>query len=271
MLASRLSIGVALASCLGSSLVAQPSTLPAFAAASVKRNTSGSEMGSRNLGAGGRMVFVNYGLDKIIAAAYDVEDYQVIGAPTWASDPFDITAIAGTNATLDQLNLMLRRLLAERFRLVAHIETRDMQTYQLSLADPGQPGKGLTKSAGDCGPTGRGSGAGPVKGCAAWIGPGTVGFSGQPIAQLGRALGMMLQQPVIDRTGLSGGWDFDLKFSPEGLPGIPMGPPGSAGPIDQNSPNLFTALREQLGLRLESRRAPATVVVIDSISPPTPD
>jgi bla regulator protein blaR1 len=83
---------------------------------------------------------------------------------------------------------------------------------------------------------------------------------------------MMLRQPVIDRTGLAGGYDFELKFSPEGLPGIPTGPPGSPGPpIDANSPTLFAALEEQLGLRLASLRAPAKVVVVDSVSAPTPD
>jgi uncharacterized protein (TIGR03435 family) len=83
---------------------------------------------------------------------------------------------------------------------------------------------------------------------------------------------MMLQQPVVDRTGLEGGYDIDLKFSTENLPGIPAGPPGGPGPAgDPNTPTIFAALQEQLGLRLESQRAPITVVIVDSVSLPTED
>ena len=82
---------------------------PRFDAASVKRNTSGSENGGRNLGAGGRLVFENMDLRPIIAAAYGIEGYQLIGGPAWlSSERFDITATAGTNAPLEQLNRMLR-------------------------------------------------------------------------------------------------------------------------------------------------------------------
>jgi uncharacterized protein (TIGR03435 family) len=245
-----------------------------FEAASIKRNTSFDENSARNLGGGGRMTFVNVSLDRIIAAAYEIEEYQLLNTPGWAkSDRFDITATAGATMPLPQLNAMLRTLLAERFRLIVHAEERSLPSYVLSKARADDRlGAALKPSAAECGPTGRGSGTGPTPGCSAWLGPGTIGFAGQPISQLARALGMMLRQPVIDRTGLAGGYDFELKFSPEGLPGIPTGPPGSPGPpIDANSPTLFAALEEQLGLRLASLRAPAKVVVVDSVSAPTPD
>jgi len=244
-----------------------------FEAASVKRNTSLDDNGARNLGGGGRMTFVNISLERIIAAAYEIEEYQLLNTPAWAkADRFDITATANS-ATLPQLNAMLRTLLAERFMLVVHAEERSLPSYVLSKARAdGRLGPMLKPSTADCGPTGRGSGNGPAPGCTALLGPGSIGFAGQPISQLARALGMMLRQPVVDRTGLTGGYDFGLKFSPEGLPGIPTGPPGSTGPpSDPNSPTLFAALQEQLGLKLDAQRAPVKVVVVDSVSTPSAD
>jgi len=247
---------------------------PRFDAASVKRNTSGSENGERNLGAGGRLVFTNMTLDRVIAAAYEIEQHQLINAPRWTStERFDITATAGTAAPLPQLYAMLRTLLAERFMLAVHTEERVVPSYVLSRdrAD-GRLGPALKAATANCGPAGRGSGAGPTAGCSAWIGPGTVGFAGQPIANLARALGMMLQQPVVDRTGLEGGYDINLKFSIENLPGIPTGPPGGPRPaVDPNTPTIFAALQEQLGLKLESQRAPIKVVIVDSVHMPTGD
>ena len=255
-------------------LAAQAPASPRFDAASVKPNTSGSDNGFRNLGAGGRMVFQNMSLVQIITAAYGIESYQLSGGPAWISSTrFDITATAGTAAPLEQLNLMLRTLLAERFKLVVHMEQREMATYVLTRArQDGQLGPAMKRATADCGPTGRGAGPGPTEGCTAWIGPGTIDFGGQPISQLAGALGMMMRGPVIDKTGLTGGYDIKLAFSFEGLPGMPLGPPGGAGPpVDPNKPTLFAALPEQAGLRLESQRGPVPIVVIDSVSQPTPD
>jgi uncharacterized protein (TIGR03435 family) len=249
-------------------------TPPTFDAASVKRNLSTDGNSARNLGAGGRMTFENYSVRRLVAAAYELESDQVIGGPAWVrSDGFDIIATAGTSAPLPQLNLMLRSLLAERFKLVVHTEEREMQTYALVKSrEDGRPGPRLKRATADCGPTGRGSGPGPVAGCSAWLGPGTLNFAGQPIAQLARALGQMLGQPVVDNTGLAGGYDLELTFTPEFLPGIPQGPPGTPGPaVDPNVPTLFVALQEQLGLELESQRAKVRFVVIDSVEPPGPD
>jgi uncharacterized protein (TIGR03435 family) len=247
---------------------------PAFHAASVKRNTSGSPNSARNLGAGGRMVFTNFSLPSLVAAAYEVEEFQVTGGPSWMStERFDIIATAGTPAPLPQLNVMLRALLAERFALEVHTEERERRSYVLLRArDDGQLGAGLKRATADCGPTGRGAGPGPTAGCSAWLGPGTFTVAGQPMSQLAHALGMMLRETVVDQTGLDGGYDFELKFSIDGLPGTPTGPPGTAGPAsDPNAPTVFAALREQLGLRLESRRTMVPFVVIDSGRLPTAD
>jgi uncharacterized protein (TIGR03435 family) len=247
---------------------------PVFEAASVKRNTSGSENSERNLGAGGRMVFTNFRLPSLVAAAYEVEEFQVTGGPSWmATERFDIVAIAGTPAPLPQLNQMLRTLLTDRFGLQVHTEERERQSYVLLRArEDGQLGAGLKRAVADCGPTGRGTGSGLAAGCSAWLGPGTMNVTGQPMSQLARALGMMLGQTVVDQTGLTGGYDFELKFSIDGLPGTPSGPPGTPGPAsDPNAPTVFAALREQLGLRLDARRTMVPFVVIDGASLPTAD
>jgi uncharacterized protein (TIGR03435 family) len=248
-------------------LGAQPS--PRFEAASVKQNRSGSENG-RNLGGGGRLTFTNMTLTQIIAAAFDVERHQIIDAPGWADGTrYDIVGVAGQPLPLAQLSAMLRTLLEERFDLKTRIDERPTSGYALVFARSDRRlGPAVKAAAGDCGPTGRGSGPGPVRGCSAWLGPGTITFAGQPLEQLARALGMMLQQPIVDRTGLAGGYDLELTFSAENLPGFPAGPLGPP-PGDAERPSLFAALQDQLGLKLDSQRVPVKIVVITNVAPAT--
>ena len=112
-------------------------------------------------------------------------------------------------------------------------------------------------------------------GCRVMIAPGRLIVAGQPLAQLATVLGQQLGRPVVDNTGLTGGFDFELAFMPEGGRGGPAGPlpPGAPPlpPIDPDAPSLFTALQEQLGLKLEAERLPVDVVVIDSVDQPTED
>jgi uncharacterized protein (TIGR03435 family) len=268
---------------------------PSFEVASIKRNNSGDGNVSRGMQPGG-MTFVNAPLRQLIIAAYGVQPFQIIGGPAWlASDRFDVVAKADGAPPPEQMNLMLRTLLAERFKLVARMETREMPTYSLVKArEDGRLGPGLKPASVDCGPAGRGRGGppppppgpppgggragGPVAslggGCRVMIAPGRIISSGQPIAQLGTLLGNQLGRPVIDKTGLTGGYDFEVSYMPEaGRGGLPTPPPGAPPlpAIDPDAPSLFTALQEQLGLKLESDRGPVDVVVIDSVEPPTED
>jgi uncharacterized protein (TIGR03435 family) len=247
---------------------------PTFEAASVKRNDSGTGSSERNVGAGGRMVFVNFSVRQLIVAAYDIQAFQLIEGPSWAgTDRFDVTAKAETNAPLAELNLMLRSLLAERFKLVVRLEKRELPRYTLMKArEDGRLGPALKPAAVDCGPTGRGRGIpapgaapGPPKGCRAWISPTGIDFAGQTMGELARVLGMAVRRPVTDKTGLTGGYDLQLSFAPE----APAGAGGDAAPIDPNAPSLFTALQEQLGLKLESERGQVDVVVIENVEQPT--
>jgi uncharacterized protein (TIGR03435 family) len=244
-----------------------------FEEASIKRNTSRSDNSQRNTGAGGRMVFVNFSVRELITAAYDIQPFQVIGGPAWLdADRFDVLATAGRNAPLSELNLMLRSLLADRFKLVVRHEQRALPRYALLKARvDGSLGPALKRSSADCGPSGRGRpGAplaatqGPTAPCRAWITPAGVDFAGQTIAELTRVLAMLLERPVIDMTGLSGGYDIALSFAAE-----PGRGSAAAGDANANVASVFTALREQLGLTLEANRGAVDVVIVEGVGQPS--
>ena len=106
------------------------------------------------------------------------------------------------------------------------------------------------------------------------IGPGSISSSGQPITQLATMLSTFVNRTVLDRTGLTGAFDLTLNWTPEQLPqGRGEPPPGAPPlpPIDPNGPSIFTAVQEQLGLKLDSQRGPVDVLVIDSVEQPTED
>jgi uncharacterized protein (TIGR03435 family) len=265
---------------------------PAFEVASIKRNLSGDGNITRGGGPGGRVNFVNTPVRQLIQAAYQMQPFQVIGGPSWiTADRFDVIAKAPDGATPDQTPLMLRALLADRFKLKAHTETREMPVYSLVKArTDGKLGEKLKPAAIDCGPTGRGRGGpppgpgavpagpgaqAPLLGCRAMMTPGRLQIGGQPLGQLATILSNQLGRPIRDNTGLTGGYDIDLSFMPEGGRGGPVGPPPPGAPTfpapDPDAPSLFTAIQEQLGLKLESERGPVEVIVIDSIEQPTED
>jgi uncharacterized protein (TIGR03435 family) len=266
---------------------------PAFEVASIKRNTSGTGMMSIQMAPGGRLDFVNVPLRNLIVRAYQVQPFQVIGGPAWvANDRFDVIAKPEGDATPAQANLMLRALLADRFKLVVRTETRELPVYHLVKARAdGQLGPELKPAAVECGPGTRGRGAPPAAGpggpgplpgaatgaagCQMMMTPGRLRVGGQPISALASALANQLGRPVIDKTGLSGSFDLALSFMPDGgregragtpPPGVPL-PPA----VDPDAPSLFTALQEQLGLKLESERGPVDVLVIDSVAQPIED
>jgi uncharacterized protein (TIGR03435 family) len=159
---------------------------------------------------------------------------------------------------------------------------RDMDIYALVLAKPAAgPGAGLKPSTVDCAEMARGRrGQPPPQGpppipptgivpCSIMGTTGMIRFGGFPISQITTMLGNQTGRMVVDRTGLTGNWEFELHYAaePRGVP-----PPGADQPAaDPNAPSLFTALQEQLGLKLESSKGPVEVVVIDSIEKPTED
>lgn len=277
-----------------------------FEVASVRPNTSNDGKIMLGIQPGGRFNAVNVPLWDLIRQAYSLQRSQIVGAPEWVETTrFDIVAKAegdipriGPGGPAGPLNFMLQDLLEDRFKLKAHRETRELPIYALVLArDDKKLGQNLKTSTADCeafrgrgrgfggpaGPGGPGGAAGPggpQRGmaapgerptCGMMIGPGQIVAGGMPISQLTLMLSQMTQRIVVDRTGLTGNFDVDLTFTPERLPqGTP--PPGvQLPPIDPNGPSVFTAVQEQLGLKLESDRGPVEVLVIDHVERPTPD
>jgi uncharacterized protein (TIGR03435 family) len=252
--------------------------LPPFEVISIKQNKSGEFAGSFGYDPGGRLVVINNPVRNLIRSAYSVQNYQIAGGPEWMnSDRYDISARAAAEPSQDQLRLMVQRLLAERFKLVAHRETRDIPIYALVAARPGRPpGPGLRPARIDClaitaaaEKQGRKPELPQPQGnrpaCGTRSMPGLLMGTGVSMADLVRNLAGPAERMVVDRTGLTGLWDLELKYVPnQPPPDIPGLPPS---PVDGAS--LFTALQEQLGLRLEPRSAPVEVLVIDSIERPS--
>jgi uncharacterized protein (TIGR03435 family) len=252
---------------------APPSEQAAFEVASVRQNKSGTGGGQRRL-PGGRFTATNMTLRALVRLAYGnasifrPED-QIVGGPGWIdSDRFDIEAKAAEEFAADpdgvtrQHLTMLRTLLEQRFSLKAHMEKREMPIYALVVArKDGKLGPDLQKSALDCAP-----GAPPPNGakCGVTSEGATLVGRGVPIAALvafltiSPAVGRLVQ----DETGLDGRFDARLFF----VRPFVLGPGGAVPNPDVDSgPTIFTALQEQLGLKLESRRAPVDVLVIDAV------
>src|SRR5262245_43458568 len=269
---------------LGSSLGAQTPPTAAFEVATVKPNKSGDGRVMLGMQPGGRFNATNVPARMLLRQAFNVQEFQIVGGPDWlGSDRFDVVAKAPEGEfNADTMRPMLQSLLVERFKMMFHRESRDMPIYALMKArGDGKLGPNLSASAVDCAGRGRRGGgpppAPPQPGqkldCGFMIGPGRMNVGGMPMGQLAQALSPMVGRIVLDKTELTGNYDFELSFSLEGLgsafPG--GGTPlinGAPPPIDPNMPTIFTALQEQLGLKLDSQRGPVDVVVIDRVEQP---
>jgi uncharacterized protein (TIGR03435 family) len=207
-----------------------------------------------------------------------VPESLMSGGPGWIdTDRFDVTAKVGRESqnSVAEKQLMLRRLLAERFKLVVHVQLTNLPIYTLVLASPnGVLGRQIRRSVSDCGYGDAGSVPPPLQpgqelGCILYIvPPGTLIARGQTMSGFAYALTRTVGRVVTDHTGLSGAFDADAVFNPEGLPG--WAPPSQDAP-NRDAPSFFGALQEQLGLRLESTTGPVDVLMIDSVEHPTPD
>jgi len=248
-----------------------------FEVASVKRHLSADEARVRFEMPRGRLVVVNAPLRFVIRQAYRVPEARIIGGPAWIDDErFDIQA-AAADANADTIRLMLRTLLKDRFGLAMRAESREMPVYVLTLArTDGTLGPHLRRSTTDC--TGRGSlvVAGRVQ-CGILVsqdkGSGSLRGGGATIDNFVRLLGDFLDRPLNDGTGLTGAFDLELQFSGErsSTPGAPVpgGLPAASTPDDV--PSVFTAIREQMGLKLDAQKGRADVWVIDAVAHPTLD
>ena len=266
---TRLRLFVLLIAATGFPLTAQQST-PAFEVASVKPNLD-PQLLRFSILPGGQLTIIGYLLSAIIRHAFETNEERVIGLPDWASrEAFDINARAaeGTTSGAPETMEMLQSLLRSRFKLQSHVESRETAVYVMRVARQGKVGPQLRPSEIDCGGfvPGRGQttaqNAGPQ--CAITVSSTKVAgtdrfrFRGRSMARLAADLQILARRPVIDETGLAGLFDADIEFAFDG--GIPA-----------DGINVFTAVEEQLGLRLESSRRPIEMLVIDSVERPTPD
>jgi bla regulator protein blaR1 len=295
MIKSRVlwAVGVVALIC-GIAVSAQTPAGPTFEVASVKANKSGDKRTMMQAQPGGRLTATNVPLRVLIGNAYRLQDFQLIGGPDWiASERFDIVAKATGDVPPappggppGSMQFMLQALLADRFKLVVHQETRELAIYALVVArSDGKLGSQLRPSTVDCEarvaairagnvhPPNPQSGERPM--CGIRSSPAKIVAGTYPLSQLANAVSPFVQRKVVDRTGLAGNFDFDLSWTPDLSQGSPGGRPFSEPPlvngqvVDLNGPSIFTALQEQLGLKLDSQKDPVDVLVIDHVERPT--
>lgn len=256
---------------------------PTFLIASIVPNRSDGPPGGIRPIATGQLTAINVTLRALILRAYALHDSQLRGGPDWlASERFDVIAktdrppTGGTRETL----VMLRRLLSERFGLRTHADTRELPSYALRLnrADR-QLGPQMRASTIDCAanPTPAAPNTAPVN-AEGWPPCGLVlmrtlaaggrsrteaRHSSVTMPELATQLQQVVDRPVVDRTALTGVFDLEYAFLREDISAAPD------NPVRADVPDLFTAFREQLGLRLESQTTPTEVIVIDEVERPT--
>jgi uncharacterized protein (TIGR03435 family) len=277
----KLVLAVALA-CLVSGQTQSSPARAEFEVASVKQ-TAGSDGRSLLQAVQGRLIMTNLALRRLILIAYDLQDYQLSALPSWAdSEHYDIQAKADGNPSVRQMEgPMLQAILEDRFKLAIHRETRQLPVYELAVGKAGaklQPTKegSCTPYLVDSAPPAPAPGQPQLSFCGfhAGLDDGlNRTLEGQAITMallastLSRSYTARLGRNVIDATGLTGAYDVHLKWAIDSL-AAPAGPDATPA-SDGAGPSIFTALQEQLGLKLESAKGPVEVLVIDHIERPS--
>jgi uncharacterized protein (TIGR03435 family) len=249
---------------------------PVFEVASVRENASGARPVVISMSPRGDVTIVNAPLRTVIAYAFELRSYQLSGDPAWLSTVrVDIAAKPSATATVSEARLMLQNLLRERFGLEVRMETETREVYALVEALPGRLGESLRRSRHDCraylaagnsftaDEAPRDATGMPL--CNSTLTGSGGGFrmrsGGVPLSTLAERLEPFVDRPVIDATGLAGNFDVAIRFAP------------TAGGRASNSeaPSIYTAVQEQLGLRLEPQERPISVLVIVAVERPTPN
>jgi uncharacterized protein (TIGR03435 family) len=212
---------------------------------------------------GAEVITTNVTLHDLINLAYWLHPKQITGGPDWTeSDKFDMAGKpdAPGQPNVDQMKMMIGKLLADRFQLKFHFEKRDLPVYAIGIAKTGAK---ITKSQDD------------PNGLPGWnfgrTPSGTVfTFRNSPLSQVAALLQNSLDKPVVDLSGLSERYDFTVTFTPDaGQAALLGGPPPPGADNRDAAPDLFSAFQQQLGLKLESTKAPVDVMVIDKVEKPS--
>jgi uncharacterized protein (TIGR03435 family) len=254
---------------------------PSFEVASVRQNKSGDFRRGIGPEAGGRFGAINVPLRDLVALAFGIPnsdaESRVIGGPDWiARERFNVAAKAAGVSQPFEYAALVKTLLIERFNLQAREEVRDVQTLALVRAGAdGSLGPKLQKSDVDCDARRAAAKGGaplpqPASGpvCTGRTIPGTITATPLSMGSLAGSLTRFAGRSVVDETGLAGFYDHELRWTPDQPPEPRPGEPPPV--IDPNGPSLQAALQEQLALRLEARRQPIKVVVIESAELPGP-
>jgi bla regulator protein blaR1 len=239
----------------------QPAGPLEFDTVSVKPSNPNSSHGTVvDVTPGGTLHAVNATLKDLIETAYDVRSFQIEGAPRWAdANEYDVDATPGTHqqgAAASRLGwtnvrFQVQALLKDRFQLQLHPETRIAPIYSPAIAKAGIKSSGLSATQS------------PQRGITA--GQGTMLGEAASMTQLAYKLSRLLQRPVVNNTALAGNYDFKLEWTPDLSPSAPDGQPVETS----LGPSLFSALQQQLGLRLEATKGPMDVIVIDHVDKPS--
>ena len=219
--------------------VQQPAPRVEFEVVSIKPGDP-NDPSSRGRSTPGGMEMTNTTLNTLVRGAYGLNEFQLAGGPKWAgSAKFDVVAKMPAGTTRDQVTLMMQSMLADRFKLKFHRETRVLQEYALVVAKGGPKLQEATEDDKTHGGTSQG--------------PRMIKASGARLSELARMLIGAVRAPVLDRTGIAGQFHIALQFAP--LLGDT--------PADENLPDIFAAV-QQLGLKLEPIKEPVEIVVIDN-------
>jgi uncharacterized protein (TIGR03435 family) len=234
----------------------QPPAPPqSFAVAAIKESHSGERTMLFDPRRGGAFTAANCSLGLLIQYAYDVMQFQISGAPGWVqSDRYDISAKAEGDSQVSEIRGMLQRLLEDRFQLKYHWETKEAAAYHLVVS---KAGKLRESGPGDCPPSADGP-CGTLRNS-----PGNTKGYKLTSGELAGSLSFFVGRPVLDKTGLTGKYDIELQWTPERVQ------LQSPAPSEESSPSIFTALQEQLGLKLESAKGPMKTLVIDHVERPS--
>jgi uncharacterized protein (TIGR03435 family) len=224
---------------------------PAFLVATIKPSDPAT-VGSGFPTEGHRITCYNETVDDLLMVAYGIHPKQIVNGPEWlGKDRFDVNGTPDVSGepSLAQMQGMYRKLLADRFHLVMHRETRAIPIYALTIAKGGpklkiaDPGETLNQGN-------RGGG-----------GMRILKFTAMPMSTFALNMNFYEDRPVVDHTGLQGRYDFTLKWTFD----------DSQASDQDSAPSLFTAIREQIGLKMDAVKGPVEVVVIDHVDRPTPN
>jgi uncharacterized protein (TIGR03435 family) len=260
------------------------SARPQFEVASVKPSAPGQQ-GLIEMQPNGRFVAYAATVRNLLTTAYRMRNFQVVGGPGWIdADRYDIEARAEEGSippptgfpdpnAPGPIEIRIQSLLENRFQLQVHRETRELPVYELLVAKGGSKMKlsddqtVQLRAPGDPPPPPQRAGSLPRGSMRA--GRGNMETNALPFTNFVSALSGITGRKIVDKTGLTGFYDIKLQWTPDPVPADAAAPRPEVPPVDSNGPSLFTALEEQLGLKLESSKGPVDVLVIDSVSRPT--